>query len=104
MADKAGGSVDVRRMTGHDQPVADDWPILANNWGVWSDYRLPDVAPAGVSCPICWDWGLCAECIGVDSDVCPAECDGGSCPACGKRADAATAERAQAILRAYYQW
>lgn len=53
----------------------DDWHRLADAWGVNSGYTLESIAPAGVTCKTCWDWHLCAECLGNYPAECPA-CDG----------------------------
>lgn len=72
-----------------DRPVVrEDWHALARVWGVLADYRLQAIAPAGVACKTCWDYGRCAECLGEYADQCPAECGDGRCPACGKLGEA----------------
>lgn len=92
----------LRDLIGDRDPVLDDWPILADAWGVASDYTLRDVAPASVSCRLCWDWGLCAECVGVHSDTCAGDCAGGACPECGKLAAPAERARALSILISFH--
>ncbi len=73
-----------------DRPVVrSDWRALADAWGVLADYRLEEIAPAGVACKTCWDHGLCAECLGEYPDRCPADCEDGRCPACGKLGEVA---------------
>lgn len=70
-----------------DRPVRrEDWRSLAEAWGVDSDYTLGDIAPDGVECKVCWDYGLCAECLGRYPDQCPVDCGDGRCPVCGKKA------------------
>lgn len=56
---------------GNRKPRKSDWSRLADGWGVKSDYHLEDVAPADVSCRMCWDTGLCAECQGRYPNGCP---------------------------------
>jgi hypothetical protein len=40
---------------------------------------LIEYAPLGVICRICWDFGVCAECLGDYPLLCPAECGDGRC-------------------------
>lgn len=64
---------------GDRKPTRLDWWALADNWGVNSDYTLTAVKPKGVACGLCWDWDLCAECLGEYPDLCPMDCKDGTC-------------------------
>jgi hypothetical protein len=66
-------------LIGDRKPDKDDWFLLADNWGVNSDYHLAAEKPKGVTCGLCWDWDTCAECLGEYPGHCPAECGDGTC-------------------------
>lgn len=65
----------LRDLIGDRPPTRNDWHLLADAWGLDSDYTLQEVAPEGVGCATCWSWLLCAECLGQYPTTCPA-CEG----------------------------
>lgn len=66
-------------LIGARKPDRADWFQLADHWGVNSDYHLAALKPKGVKCGVCWDWDVCAECLGEYPDHCPAFCGDGTC-------------------------
>lgn len=60
------------------------WKVIAGAWTFQSDYSLEELAPPGVKCKVCWDYWLCAECLGKYLDACPANCEDGRCTVCGE--------------------
>jgi hypothetical protein len=48
-----------------------DWFVLARNWHSTASWKIQDLAPNGVKCTTCWDYDICAECLGEYPDMCP---------------------------------
>lgn len=69
----------LKSLIGSRKPTREDWILLADSWGVGSDYELSEIAPADVTCKLCWDLDICAECLGESPHECPMECGDGSC-------------------------
>lgn len=74
-------------LIGKRAPVRSDWKLLADKWGIRSDYDMRTIAPSGVLCTSCWDHNLCVECIGEYPDMCPRHCGDGTCGCKNKRSD-----------------
>jgi len=66
-------------------PVINDkylnlWTKTADGWGPYNGKPHPrDIAPDDVNCKLCWDTGLCAECLGEYGPNCPGLCGDGRC-------------------------
>lgn len=74
------------------------WMAAADSFTDATPFIPPPPGDERVNCPACWDTGLCAECLGRASHLCPAGCDGGTCR-CATGAELARERRESATPR-----